>query len=432
MLQCRIIMRKIIFLDFDGVMDTAYYDNYLVNNGLPEMDEYGCVFDPECIKALAHIIQETGASIVVSSTWKDFMSMEQILQMWKDRNLPGEVIDSTPTVSKHRGDEIDAWLSEYGKPCQYVILDDMPFSEFNPNHQNHFLMVNAYHGLDEDIAERAIDILQSEEIVEQTTDNTQKVLVIPDVHGREFWRDAIYHEDIYEKIIFLGDYLDPYEFEFIPIERAIEGFLDIIAFKRQHPDKVILLLGNHDLHYWWDHDRECSRRDAVNLGIIHRIFMMNRDCFQLAYSLETETKNYLFTHAGVLHGWILDNIKFIPSSLTDDLCNTSPKGIASWLNSFLNGVGFDILGQVSAYRGGFYSFGSPVWADYHEHESSELDLPYYQIFGHTQQVKYPIITDNWACLDCRQCFVLDINSGDLVVAQHCDFYTCQTLNINKL
>ena len=30
----------------------------------------------------------------------------------------------------------------------------------------------------------------------------------------------------------------------------------------------------------------------------------------------------------------------------------------------------------------------------------------YQIFGHTQ-LKEPIITDKWACLDCRKAIILD-------------------------
>jgi len=38
---------KIIFLDFDGVMDTAYYDHILSKKGLPEVDKYGAVFDPD-------------------------------------------------------------------------------------------------------------------------------------------------------------------------------------------------------------------------------------------------------------------------------------------------------------------------------------------------------------------------------------------------
>ena len=40
-------------------------------------------------------------------------------------------------------------------------------------------------------------------------------------------------------------------------------------------------------------------------------------------------------------------------------------------------------------------------------EDSIVDGYDYQIFGHTQQIKDPIITDKWACLDCRQAFVLN-------------------------
>lgn len=342
-------MRKIIFLDFDGVMDTAYYDHFCMANGLPECDEYGCVFDPECIKALGRIIDATGASIVVSSTWKDFMTMEQILEMWKVRQLPGDVIDVTPTISRHRGDEIDAWLDAYGKPCEYVILDDMPFSEFNFCHSNHFVQVNPYDGLNADLADRAIAILNSDNIEQDCS--SRKVMIIPDVHGRSFWRWAKELVDDYEKIIFLGDYLDPYEFEEIMIENAIEEFLDIIEFKMMYPDKVVLLLGNHDLHYWWDADMDCSRRDLQHLGIVHRLMMMHRDCFQLAYSLETPQKHYLFTHAGVLNGWIKENIEMLPLMFVEHFDNVSSDSVSKLLNSLINAPRFGILGQVTPYRG---------------------------------------------------------------------------------
>ena len=37
-------------------------------------------------------------------------------------------------------------------------------------------------------------------------------VIIPDVHGRKFWRSAVQgHEE--DKIIFLGDYVDPYDWE---------------------------------------------------------------------------------------------------------------------------------------------------------------------------------------------------------------------------
>lgn len=77
---------KVIFLDFDGVMDTAYYDNYLNYMGLPEKDKYGVVFDPDCIANLRRIIDETGAGIVVSSTWKDFMLIRRYLKCGNTEN----------------------------------------------------------------------------------------------------------------------------------------------------------------------------------------------------------------------------------------------------------------------------------------------------------------------------------------------------------
>jgi predicted phosphodiesterase len=39
-------------------------------------------------------------------------------------------------------------------------------------------------------------------------------LIIPDCHGRKFWRQAIANNiGNVDKVIFLGDYLDPYQNE---------------------------------------------------------------------------------------------------------------------------------------------------------------------------------------------------------------------------
>ena len=38
-----------------------------------------------------------------------------------------------------------------------------------------------------------------------------KILILPDIHGRPFWKDAVEkHFDECDKIVFLGDYLDAY------------------------------------------------------------------------------------------------------------------------------------------------------------------------------------------------------------------------------
>ena len=140
---------KIIFLDFDGVMDTARYELILGISGRPSIDAYGTIFDPECVWNLREIIEKTGAKIVVSSSWKDILTFEEILDMWKKRGLPGEVIGTTPYTleCKKRGDEIDLWLKECKEEYQYVILDDIDGSNFNEHQLERLVVVNSVKGL---------------------------------------------------------------------------------------------------------------------------------------------------------------------------------------------------------------------------------------------------------------------------------------------
>ena len=77
---------KIIFLDFDGVMDTAYYDHVLAKEGKPSNDEYGIVFDPNSIRNLKYIIDMTGADIVVTSSWKYMMNYQDFSMQGQTHN----------------------------------------------------------------------------------------------------------------------------------------------------------------------------------------------------------------------------------------------------------------------------------------------------------------------------------------------------------
>ena len=145
-------------------MDTSYYDHILSKEGKPGNDEYGAVFDPYCIRNLKRIIEETEADIVVSSSWKYMMSYQDFLNMWKDRGLPGFITDVTPNPvdRRKRGDEIDAWIEECKTECQYVIIDDLEANNFNEHQIPRLLIVNPFFGLDEETAERAIQILNAE------------------------------------------------------------------------------------------------------------------------------------------------------------------------------------------------------------------------------------------------------------------------------
>ena len=154
-------MRRIIFLDFDGVLNTEYYQGLLQFQGKQWQDQYGAFFDPRAVRQLKRVIDTTGADIVVESSWK-YLGLEAMQELWRVRNLPGRVIDITPSLTDNasKGEEIAAWLSEYATPdARYVIIDDeyvvldaqIPF----------FIWTNPYEGLTEEQADRAMLILNS-------------------------------------------------------------------------------------------------------------------------------------------------------------------------------------------------------------------------------------------------------------------------------
>ena len=60
---------------------------------------------------------------------------------------------------------------------------------------------------------------------------SERLIIIPDVHGRDFWRETV-EINAGEEYIFLGDYLDPYDDEGITDAVAFGGLQDIIRFKQ--------------------------------------------------------------------------------------------------------------------------------------------------------------------------------------------------------
>lgn len=224
------------------------------------------------------------------------------------------------------------------------------------------------------------------------------IAIIPDCHGRLFWEDIIPEKDNFDKIIFLGDYLDPYSsYEKISKEQALENFKKIIEFKKNNSDKVVLLLGNHDASYAIS-IRVCDCRcDYDNYNEIQKLFRNNFDLFELFYKFKQKDKDFLFSHAGIADEWLKD---WCPNNINvldwlDNLWKVSKKDIDSSI------IG-SVLGSVSYYRGGTDLAGSIVWRDALERISDKFG---YQIFGHTMLMN-PVATNNWACLDCKRIFVL--------------------------
>lgn len=232
------------------------------------------------------------------------------------------------------------------------------------------------------------------------------MIIIPDVHGRTFWKQSVEDASPEEDILFLGDYLDPYPYEGITPESSIKRFEEILELKKKFPEKVTLLLGNHDLMGYHTDEMGYCRTDLENLERIRKLFYANHGLFQMAAIREKHGKKFVFSHAGILRRWAeMPEVASILSVTPDNL-----EEIVNRLNRMWQDKDpslFAALNHISRIRGGTDNYGSPVWADMDEWSREDADYPgFYQIFGHSQQWENAVITRHWANLDCRKAFSL--------------------------
>lgn len=168
-------MDKYLFLDFDGVLNTEFYQDLLISKGEPWRDEHGPIFDPQAVEQLKRIIDATHADIVIVSSWK-YLGLEAMQDMWATRHLPGRVIDITPSVVSaswsstmgpndnsldsrlSKGIEIDFWLFENAaRDARYVIIDDEYV--ILDSQLPHFILTNPFDGITDLLANRTIALL---------------------------------------------------------------------------------------------------------------------------------------------------------------------------------------------------------------------------------------------------------------------------------
>lgn len=167
---------RVVFLDIDGVLVTVRYAILLRDSGdslysgvdawradrLRNPTPYAR-FDPQCVGRLNHILHETGAKIVISSSWRG-RGLAALREIFRQEGVTGELIGCTPDLDQSgllhpyraRGHEIAAWLNPHPAVRCFAVLDDD--SDMAYLHDDFFACASS-HGITSEIQDMVISHL---------------------------------------------------------------------------------------------------------------------------------------------------------------------------------------------------------------------------------------------------------------------------------
>ena len=146
----------ILFLDIDGVLRTHKSD--LEWSDQLKSPLYKRKFSTRAVSNLNIITGYTRAKIVVISTWRTFISFQELKNIFKDNGVSSEVIGITP-IGSSRGEEIEQYISE-NDIRDYVVLDDNVNDILNIIDNDKVIKIDSRIGLEDDeIIQNVFDIL---------------------------------------------------------------------------------------------------------------------------------------------------------------------------------------------------------------------------------------------------------------------------------
>ncbi len=116
---------KVIFLDVDGVLNSDEYFDKIKNLNI---DGIQSEIDVEKIKMLNMAINETGAKIVLTSSWRYTRNAQELKKLLSEYGIP---TDSTPFIQNKRGLEIKQYLLENPDVENFIIVDDELFDSYD-------------------------------------------------------------------------------------------------------------------------------------------------------------------------------------------------------------------------------------------------------------------------------------------------------------
>ena len=144
-----------------------------------------------------------------------------------------------------------------------------------------------------------------------------KILTIGDIHGRDCWKKIIFGSDLnfqnwcqypfsrkeipYDKVIFIGDYVDSLN---VGGPEILLNLKDILKFKANEPEKVVLLFGNNDWQYIAN--KQYTGYDMSMSFDYRTIFLDNLVNFDLAHYMNINGRDVIWSHAGITVSWLYE------------------------------------------------------------------------------------------------------------------------------
>jgi hypothetical protein len=124
--------KPVVFLDIDGVLNSKqwYAHNAASREGSSlrssERRLWEKSIDPECVQRLNRILRQTGAVVIVSSSWRKKHALSEIVSILESRGFCGEIDGTTSAIGMlSRTEEISEWLAENRPPgSAWVVIDD--------------------------------------------------------------------------------------------------------------------------------------------------------------------------------------------------------------------------------------------------------------------------------------------------------------------
>lgn len=124
---------KVIFLDFDGVLNSA--TSFLYEHNRREVHKEQGVggkvnetLSPHCCAAFQEVLNKyPEVKVVLSTTWRTLFPMDWLKAKLAEYHIDSSrVIDRTQEdrFSDNRGREISWWLQEHPEVTHYAIIDD--------------------------------------------------------------------------------------------------------------------------------------------------------------------------------------------------------------------------------------------------------------------------------------------------------------------